>query len=165
MKTLAIKCNFTFVTCNCHPSPPLLPKNALPNISKHLQLLLMACSQELCCVLLQHFLSSKFKLCLSFLLLRQQLVLNQMQPNCFFLTNPLSIYHVSSESAEKESVVNNVSSSPLTNHFVNSLSTLLYITSRNHRQQTQRKGKLTASNRLWEFGQEEMVFEEEEMMV
>ena len=113
MKTLAIKCNFTFVTCNCHPWPPLLPKNALPNISKHLQLLLMAGSQELCCILLQHFLSSKFKLCLSFLLLRQQLVLNQMQPHCFFLTNPHSIYHVSSESAEKESVVNNVSSSPL----------------------------------------------------
>ena len=53
------------------------------------------------------------KLCLSFLLLRQQLVLNQMQPHCFFLTNPHSIYHVSSESAEKESVVNNVSNSPL----------------------------------------------------
>ena len=113
MKTLAIKCNFTFVTCNCHPWPPLLPKNALPNISKHLQLLLMVGSQELCCILLQHFLSSKFKLCLSFLLLRQQLVLNQMQPHCFFLTNPHSIYHVSSESAEKESVVNNVSSTPL----------------------------------------------------
>ena len=113
MKTFASKCNSTFVTCNCHPWPPLLPKNALPNISKHLQLLLMVGSQELCCILLQHFLSSKFKLCLSFLLLRQQLVLNQMQPHCFFLTNPHSIYHVSSESAEKESVVNNVSSTPL----------------------------------------------------
>ena len=113
MKTLASKCNFTFVTCKCHPWLPLLPKNALSNISKHLQLLLMACSQELCCILLQHLLFSKFKLCLSFLLLRQQLVLNQMQPHYFFLTNLLSIYHVSNESVEKESVVNNSCQSPI----------------------------------------------------
>ena len=126
MKTFASKCNFTFVTCNCHPWPPLLPKNALPNISKHLQLLLMAGSQELCCVLLQHFLSSKFKLCLSFLLLRQQLVLNQMQPHCFFLTNPHSIYHVSSESAEKKSVVNNVFSSPLMHMHFNPIAIQLF---------------------------------------
>lgn len=114
-------------------------KNALPNISKHLQLLLMAGSQELCCILLQHFLSSKFKLCLSFLLLRQQLVLNQMQPHCFFLTNPHSIYITYLPSQLRRSQLSTMSPvlywciliplqsrcSPLTNPFVNSFSTLL----------------------------------------